>query len=252
MKQTYFDFEGIDFEQAYATLAMERTVEELEEEFGVDFVHGHTGLDTNYLTVWRDLSDAQEEFEKIPEFKRRIKNAEQGWDRHLNTSIPTYEEYLEKERGQASKSFLKLAIPDAVAKINKIIKEFNALPIENKAKTWNKYYHECDLIVHEIIPKFIEIRGCRNCKITEYGKKYGSFDHERTSGCLVYGCQRFGITYVRPFIDPEESVSQAKQEGTTDAIENSRKYVLHVKETFGMFYNKIGISLDSLLTKLSS
>ena len=108
------------------------------------------------------------------------------------------------------------------------------------------------------MPYFIKIRGCINCDASkalkkQTGHEYG-FDHEKMARCLLIGCSTRGVDLHKPFIDPESLIKTAKEKGyiknNPDAIKNIRAYILNVKEAFGKFYERLGVSLDNMLAEL--
>ena len=110
------------------------------------------------------------------------------------------------------------------------------------------------------IPYFIEIRGCINCSASKHHKKktgydYG-FDHESMFGCLCrcsnYTFNDKSISLLNPYYDPEEMVRLAKKDGRQEVINNTEKLCLSIKETFGQFYDEMGVSLDDIIAKLHS
>jgi hypothetical protein len=109
----------------------------------------------------------------------------------------------------------------------------------------------------EEIPYFIKIRGCINCDASKSlkektGKDYG-FDHEIMVKCLLIGCCNYGVDLSNPFYDPEEILrlnEKYKTKQYPERLNNIRKYILHIKERFGKFYEKMDVSLDDMLRKL--
>lgn len=114
------------------------------------------------------------------------------------------------------------------------------------------------------IPHFIEVRGCINCEASKHHKEqigvdYGT-DHESFFMCM--GCEgvKYDISLSHPFFDPEEIVKMAKEKGKELAknygikeeviMENIRNYCLHVKDLFGQYYEKMGVSLDDIIKQL--
>jgi len=109
-------------------------------------------------------------------------------------------------------------------------------------------------IVEEEIPEFIKLRGCINCDASKRlkektGREYG-FDHELIVRCLLLGCQEYRHDLLHPFYDPEETIRLFNKNPQPELKETVRAYCLRVKEKFGRFYEKIGISIDGLLEKL--
>ncbi|MFZ5955596.1 MAG: hypothetical protein ACOYT4_04160 [Nanoarchaeota archaeon] len=110
----------------------------------------------------------------------------------------------------------------------------------------------------EEIPEFIKLRGCINCKASkqlkeETGHDYG-FDHEIMSRCLILGCVNYEKSLCNPFIDPEEIykafIKYQTEHPEKDVKNNVYKAIANIKDTFGKYYDRIGISLDSYLDKL--
>lgn len=104
--------------------------------------------------------------------------------------------------------------------------------------------------VHEI-PYFIQMRGCINCSISKSmkertGHDYG-FNHELIAGCLLHECFTYGYTIAYPFIDPKDVVEYARREGNEEAIGGAKRYCLGIKERFGKFFDRLGISLDDMV-----
>jgi hypothetical protein len=52
---------------------------------------------------------------------------------------------------------------------------------------------------------------------------------------------------MRPFIDP---VRFAKKDGRKEVIERAGEYCLKIKERYGKYYEKLGISLDEVISEL--
>ena len=103
----------------------------------------------------------------------------------------------------------------------------------------------------EEIPYFIKMRGCINCTASEnmrrkHGTDYGC-DHEIMAQCVLMGCVAYRCSLVSPFMDPEEIMRMANEQGKPEFIENAKKYVQLIKERFGEFYEEMGISLDTLI-----
>ncbi len=101
------------------------------------------------------------------------------------------------------------------------------------------------------IPKFIKLRGCINCDISKQHKKntgsdYG-FDHELVAGCLLLGCINHGYGLYKPFLDPEEVLTKARETGNSQFIENAKRYLLAIEKRFGEFYRRMKIDLTSFL-----
>jgi hypothetical protein len=109
------------------------------------------------------------------------------------------------------------------------------------------------------IPYFIKIRGCINCDSSkalkkEKGYDYG-FDHEKMARCMLMGCSSRGVSLHEPFLDPASAIKTAKERGYTEKnnpneIKNIRAYILDVKKNLGIFYKRMGISLDNMLKEL--
>lgn len=107
------------------------------------------------------------------------------------------------------------------------------------------------------IPYFIQMRGCINCDASKTlkertGKEYG-FDHELMAKCLLMGCECYGVGLNSPFCDPEEILRLSEKYNPKqhpERLNNVKKYILHVKENFGKFYEKMDVSLDDMLMKL--
>ena len=102
------------------------------------------------------------------------------------------------------------------------------------------------------IPYFIKMRGCINCSASKtykerYGNDYG-FDHEIVAQCVLMGCVGEGHDLSNPFMDPEDVAKFALQKNNEDFTQNAKKYVERVKEKFGRFYEKLGVSLDNLFS----
>ena len=105
------------------------------------------------------------------------------------------------------------------------------------------------------VPYFIQMRGCINCEASRlmkerHGTDYG-FDHEIAARCVLMGCVNYGRSILNPFIDPEELVRMANASGREDFRSNARRYCSKVKETLGGYYEAIGVSLDSVASKLT-
>ena len=103
-------------------------------------------------------------------------------------------------------------------------------------------------------PCFIKERGCINCSVSRRreeltGFPYG-FIHEGMIKCLM--AAPYSVDISRPFLDPEEAVRMANEDGTREIIERTRQYCLYVKENFGVFYEKICVSIDSIIGKLKN
>ena len=104
------------------------------------------------------------------------------------------------------------------------------------------------------IPRFIQCRGCINCKTSNQmkertGNEYG-FDHELIAACLISGCLSHGYAIYRPFFDPEELITKARESGNKTWITNAMRYLSQVKREFGKFYEQIGVSLESLVIRV--
>lgn len=112
------------------------------------------------------------------------------------------------------------------------------------------------------IPKFIRLRGCINCDAAKgYNKEQDNSLHESMFLCYV-GCEGFnyGISLTHPFLDPEEVVKKVKGKekeltkkygvSEEDIIKNTKKYCQHVKEMFGKYYERMGISIDDIAKRL--
>ena len=105
----------------------------------------------------------------------------------------------------------------------------------------------------EKIPYFIKIAGCINCSASKEHKKrtgrdYG-FDHELMFKCIS-SCWNDGFSLIHPYYDPREAVRLAKKDGRKKVISAVKEYCLHIKEKFGEHYDKLGISIDSLINGL--
>lgn len=115
------------------------------------------------------------------------------------------------------------------------------------------FFMECE----DRIPYFIQVRGCINCEASKryrekYGKDYG-FDHEIVAMCVLMGCVGYSHDLLNPFLDAEEVFRitvERKGELTPKQLENVRKYLLGIKEYFGEFYGRIGVSIDDLIGQL--
>lgn len=104
------------------------------------------------------------------------------------------------------------------------------------------------------IPEFIRLRGCINCDASKHHKEETGFDygynHTGVVKCLFLGCCDSGHDLQMPFYDPAEMVRLAKKDGRPEAIRYAREYCLYVKERYGHFYEKIGVSIDDILKPL--
>ena len=101
------------------------------------------------------------------------------------------------------------------------------------------------------IPKFIKLRGCINCKASKNHKErtghdYG-FNHEDVIPCLIDGCVDYNHDLSHPFVDPLEVIDFARKNGNEEQIKNAEKYLSHMEEIYGQFYERMGINLNGLL-----
>ena len=107
------------------------------------------------------------------------------------------------------------------------------------------------------IPYFIKMRGCINCSASKrhkerHGTDYG-FDHEIIAQCVLMGCVGYGHDLSSPFMDAKEIVRFTEEKRgklTPEEIENTRQYLIRIKERFGEFYEKIGVSIDDLIEQI--
>jgi len=104
-------------------------------------------------------------------------------------------------------------------------------------------------------PKFLLERGCINCFASKEHKRrtgndYG-FDHELMSACLLSGCRDKGYSLVHPFVDPEGLVRWVNEQDLgIDERENARDHLLNIRKRFGTFYERVGVSIEDLITQL--
>ena len=110
---------------------------------------------------------------------------------------------------------------------------------------------------NEIIPYFIQMRGCINCDASkEYKKRHGSeygFDHELMIRCLLTSCYDEGHSLTNPFFDPEEILRLTKRDRKkldNKQLENIRAYLENIKKIFGEYYTKIGVSIDKIIEEI--
>jgi len=107
----------------------------------------------------------------------------------------------------------------------------------------------------KFFPKFLRVRGCVNCEISQErkrrtGHEYG-FHHELLLGCL--GCNEREHDLTHPFYDPVGVVSLAnKQDWSLDKREQARDYLLGVQERWGVFYDRAGVSIEDLIVRLKA
>jgi len=107
----------------------------------------------------------------------------------------------------------------------------------------------------QIMPHFVEVRGCINCDASkEYkkrtGKDYG-FDHELMAGCLLGGCQDFGVTLLTPIIDPEEVLRIFKfKKITKQQNKNVVNYLRRIDCLVGKYYIKIGVDIKKIIAEV--
>jgi len=99
------------------------------------------------------------------------------------------------------------------------------------------------------------MRGCINCDASkEYKKRHGGdygFDHQIIIGCLVIGCKDYGYTLASPFLDPEEAIRLAKKYKLDKRkLEKVKEYLNQIKEEFGEYYKKMGVSLEKLIKNI--
>jgi len=50
-----------------------------------------------------------------------------------------------------------------------------------------------------------------------------------------------------PFVDPLEVIDFARKNGNEEQIKNAEKYLSHMEEIYGQFYERMGINLNGLL-----
>jgi len=107
--------------------------------------------------------------------------------------------------------------------------------------------------MEEEIPYFIKMRGCINCDISKaYKKRTGNeygFDHELMVTCLLLGCENYGVSLLKPFLDPFD-VLQMAREKYPDHIEKLLVYVTKITNAFGHFYIRLGVHLEDLVEEL--
>ena len=107
----------------------------------------------------------------------------------------------------------------------------------------------------ERVPYFVEIRGCINCDASKHHKKITGhdfgYDHESMFKCFTI-CGDYNIDLTHPFIDPEEVVRRANEDGRKEVVQKAEEYCLHVKDLFGIFYQKMNINLEEIISKLKS
>src|SRR3989344_6860403 len=93
---------------------------------------------------------------------------------------------------------------------------------------------------NEIIPYFIQIRGCINCDTSKSHKRRTGYDygfhHEDVIACVLKGCQDNGFFLAKPFIDPEEVFRLTKRENNPEIIKKAKDYCLRIKDRFGRYY----------------
>ena len=107
----------------------------------------------------------------------------------------------------------------------------------------------------QIMPHFVEVRGCINCDVSKKmkertGKPYG-FDHELMAGCLLFGCQNFGVSLMKPMIDPDELLEIIKLQKLNDQQKaNVIKYLQALDDLVGEYYEKVGVDIQEIITKI--
>jgi len=257
-RQIFFDFEGIDFETAYAKLACEEKKRILEEEHGYDFdeLNPDTNIDSGFQNIWRRMIERHDAFAQISQLKEKIRIAEEQWQEQLHTPAPSYTEYIRNTKGGFSWAFLKLADEGIVQRLNRVINKYNSLTPEERAEKWFQYVAKTRVILYNTTPRFVAERGCINCCVSKHmeethGQPYG-FDHEIISGCFISGCQSYGRSLTSPFIDPEEVFRKAVELGEPEGIKNARRYIADIKEKYGSCYEEMDINLDSMIEELDA
>lgn len=256
-KQTYFDFEGMDFEELYAraeVLEIKRRLEEEAEEkdeHALELINADTNIDTDYIDVWSELIMAHDWFAEIPRLKESIKSAEKNWRKELRKPIPTYEEYIRKHKRDSAWAFIKIAKPDVIKRLNHLVQEFNALEPGEKAKKWFQYRGMMQVTAENAIPYFIDIGGCKNCDVIKDMQERG-FNHEALAGCLTRGCKSYGHDAANPFIAPEDVLEKALESGGQTELKNARQYIEHVRAMYNSCYENRNICLDSMVEELDA
>lgn len=103
----------------------------------------------------------------------------------------------------------------------------------------------------EEVPRFIRLRGCINCPVSEKHERETGFDYgfhsETVILCVLDKCVEYCHNLSHPFIDPEDVMNLARRKGNEKHLENARKYLLHIKEIYGHFYERIGVNLNQFL-----
>jgi hypothetical protein len=110
------------------------------------------------------------------------------------------------------------------------------------------------------IPHFVRVRGCVNCDVSKMMKKKAGnehgFDIELAATCVdicdARGCANYGYVLSDPFIDPKDVISIARVSRKDFMMKNAKMYCLTIKEMFGKFYDKLGISIDDIIAELDN
>lgn len=108
------------------------------------------------------------------------------------------------------------------------------------------------------IPYFVQVRGCVNCDVSKSikektGDDYG-FDHEIVAGCIIRGCEYYGFGIAHPFIDPEDVIKEFiknRESYGPEELSNLKTYISIIESDFGADFNSIGVSLDTLIERLT-
>jgi hypothetical protein len=101
------------------------------------------------------------------------------------------------------------------------------------------------------IPYFIEIRGCRNCKVhqsytTDSGTSYdaGNAFHAK---CVHKGCDKYGYNVENPFIEPKEYLRLGADLDSGKALNKAKELLVK----FYAFYDSRGNLLPWVLESIA-
>lgn len=100
------------------------------------------------------------------------------------------------------------------------------------------------------IPYFIQQRGCVNCNA--YSQRTSKAPHELVVLCMIRECRNYGFSIFNPFVDPQEIINYLKEKKIDDNLAkiNAGRYINSIKKKFWRYYERLGISLDSLLENI--